>query len=156
MRALTRDTGATLLVNRRLDVAEIVGADGVHVPELGLPTTEIRRHWPSLPFIGVSRHDRAGLETASQERASFAFLSPVFHVPGKAPPIGLHGFRAAIAGVGMPTYALGGIRPEDLKPLLRAGAFGIAIRRAIFASNKPNEVLLRFLSELDKSLSNGE
>lgn len=156
LRLVTRATGTTLTVNRRPDVAEIVGADGVHLPELGLPAADVRERWPSLPVIGVSRHDRTGLEAAERAQASYAFLSPVFDVPGKAPPIGIHGFRETIAGVGMPTYALGGIRPEDLKPLLSAGAFGVGIRRAIYASDQPRETLQRFLCELDKMLANGE
>ncbi|MGB5372745.1 MAG: thiamine phosphate synthase, partial [Polyangiales bacterium] len=137
LRAITRDTGSALTVNRRTDLAAIVDADGVHLPELGLPPTEIREHWRSLTILGVSRHDRAGLEAAARERASYAFVSPIFHVPAKAQPMGIHGFRAAIAGVEMPTYALGGVRPEDFTPLLRAGAFGVAIRRAVYAAEQP-------------------
>lgn len=156
LRLLTRAAGSVLTVNRRPDVAEIVGADGVHLPELGLPATAIREQWPSLPMIGVSRHDRAGLEAAERAQASYALLSPVFAVPGKARPIGIHGFREAIVGVGIPTYALGGIGPEDLKPVLSAGAFGIGIRRAIYASGQPQEALRRFVRELDKILTNGE
>jgi len=156
LRAITRDTGSALTVNRRTDLAEIMGADGVHLPELGLPPTEIREHWPSVSILGVSRHDRRGLEAAERERASYALLSPVFHVPGKARPMGAHGFREAIAGVEMPTYGLGGVRPEDLTPLLRAGAFGVAIRRAVYAAKEPNEAVRLFLRELDKYLSNGE
>ncbi|MDH3652647.1 MAG: thiamine phosphate synthase [Myxococcales bacterium] len=156
LRAITRDTGNALTVNRRTDLAEIIGADGVHVPELGLPPTEIRQHWPSVRILGVSRHDRRGLEAAERARASYAFLSPIFHVPGKTRPMGVHGFRAAIAGVEMPTYALGGVRPEDLTPLLRAGAFGVAIRRAVYASEQPNEAVRLFIRELDKHLPNGE
>ena len=156
LRAITRDTGSALTVNRRTDLAAIVGADGVHLPELGLPPAEIHQHWPSFPILGVSRHDRRGLEAAVRERASYALLSPVFHVPGKARPLGVHGFRDAIAGVEMPTYALGGLRPEDLTPLLRAGAFGVAIRRAVYASEQPNEEVQLFLRELDKFLSSGE
>jgi thiamine-phosphate pyrophosphorylase len=153
---VTRGSGSALLVNRRVDVAQIVGADGVHLPELALPVTEIRKQWPELSMIGVSRHDSAGLMAAEQDRASYAFLSPVFNVPGKAQPIGIHGLRSAIADVGIPTYALGGIGAEDWKALLAAGAFGVAIRRAIYATSEPGEALQRFVRELDKSLANGE
>jgi thiamine-phosphate pyrophosphorylase len=156
LRAITRDTGSALTVNRRADLAAIVGADGVHLPELGLPPARIRERWPSLTILGLSRHDRTGLGAAARESASYAFLSPIFHVPGKAQPMGVHGFREAIAGVGMPTYALGGVRPEDLTPLLRAGAFGVAIRRAVYAAAQPHEAIRLFLRELDKCLSNGE
>jgi len=156
LRAVTHATGSALTVNRRADVAQIVGADGVHLPEHGLPVASLRQQWPELGMIGASRHDRPGLQGAEQDHATYAFLSPIFHVPGKAPPVGIHGFRAAIAGVGIPTYALGGIAPEDSRALIAVGAFGVAIRRAIYEAGQPHEVLQRFVHELDKSLSNGE
>ena len=156
LRSVTRAAGCALAVNRRVDVAQIVGADGVHFPERGLPMADVRQQWPAFGMLGVSRHGAPGLEAAEQDGASYAFLSPVFDVPGKAPPIGIHGFRAAIAGVGIPTYALGGVGPEDWSALVSAGAFGIAIRRAIYTASEPAEALRRFLGELDKSRANSE
>ncbi len=156
LREVTRATGSTLAVNRRVDVAQIVSADAVHLPELGLSIAGLRKLWPEFPMMGVSRHDRAGLMAAEHDRATYAFLSPVFHVPGKARPIGIHGFRSAIADVGIPTYALGGIGDEDWKALLAAGAFGVAIRRAIYSVSEPGEALQRYVRELDKNLANGE
>jgi thiamine-phosphate pyrophosphorylase len=156
LREVTRATGSVLTVNRRVDVAQIVGADGVHLPELGLPAPEVREQWPALGMVGVSRHDALGLQAAEQDSATYAFLSPIFNVPGKAPPIGIHGFGSAIADVGIPTYALGGIGAQDCGALVAAGAFGIAIRRAIYEATQPGEALLQFVRELDKSLANGE
>lgn len=156
LRALTRATGSVLTVSRRPDVAEIVEADGAHLPELGLLPSEIAPHFPSLSMLGVSRHDRPGLEAATREGATYAFLSPVFQVPGKAQPIGIHGFREAIAGVEMPTFALGGIRPEDVKPLISGGAAGVAIRRAVYEAADPKATLQAFIRELDKCPPNGE
>lgn len=156
LRAVTQATGHALTVNRRVDVAEIIGADGVHLPELGLPIAGIRKQWPALGMVGVSRHDAAGLEAAEQDSATYAFLSPVFNVPAKTQPIGIHGFRGAIADVGIPTYALGGIGHQDCRALVAAGAFGVAIRRAIYEATQPGEALLQFVHELDKGLANGE
>lgn len=156
LRTVTRESGSAFTVNRRPDVAVITGADGVHLPERGLPIGDVREQWPILGMIGVSRHDRLGLKAAERDRADYTFLSPIFHVPGKAPPIGIHGFRAAIADVGLSTYALGGIGPADLKALFAAGAFGVAVRRAIYAESDPREALQRFVHALDKSLANGE
>ena len=156
LRAVTQASGSPLTVNRRADVAQIVGADGVHLPELGLPAGDIREHWPALGMLGVSRHDAPALKAAEKDSTTYAFLSPIFHVPGKAQPIGIHGFRSAIADVGIPTYALGGIGAEDWKALIAAGAFGVAIRRAIYSASQPDEALQQFLLELDKSRGNGE
>jgi len=107
-------------------------------------------------MVGVSRHDRRGLERAVQDRATYAFLSPIFDVPHKAPPIGIHGFHTAIANVGIPTYALGGIGPDDLPALLAAGAHGVTIRRSIYGAANPRQVLRLFVRALDKSAASGE
>ncbi len=156
LRALTARAGCALCINQRADVAQIVQADGVHLPERGLSPSDVRAQWPELPMIGASRHDAVGLSVAAQEGASYAFLSPVFEVPEKAEPLGVGGFERAIADVEIPTYALGGITPGDVAPLFDAGAHGIAIRRAIYGASHPRETLERFLRELDKSLAGGE
>lgn len=150
LRAATASTGSCLVVSRRADVARIIGADGVHLPESGLPIEQVRRHWPSLAIIGVSRHDRAGLVAAQEAGATYAFLSPVFEVPGKNPPIGVEGFRRAIAGLRIPVFALGGIGPENASQLVEAGAHGVAVRRAIYEANDPRIVIDALVRRLDK------
>jgi thiamine-phosphate pyrophosphorylase len=156
LRELTSQAGAPLTINRRPDVAQIVAADGVHLPERGLQPDEVSRHWPGIGLIGVSRHTGAGLRKAEERGASYAFLSPVFEVPGKGSPMGIEGFSQAIEGVGIPTFALGGLSREHIAELMRAGAWGIAVRRAIYASSEPDEALGGLVRELDKSARGGE
>ena len=156
LRVMTASVGSPLLVNRRADLAQIVGADGVHLPDTGLPIGRIRQEWPLLEIIGVSRHDRAGLLAAQEAGATYAFLSPVFEVPGKNPPIGVDGFRQAISGLEIPVFALGGIGLEDMEPLLHAGAHGVAVRRAIYDAAEPRIVVDGFLRRLDKNHANVE
>jgi thiamine-phosphate diphosphorylase len=156
LRDATRQSGSPLTVNRRADVAQIVGADGIHLPELGLAPASIRAQWPAFALIGVSRHDRAGLERAKAEGATFAFLSPVFAVPDKGEPLGVEGFTSAIADVGIPTYALGGIQSEQVQPLLSAGAAGLAVRRAIYDAKDRRAALQALVYALDKNRRSGE
>ncbi len=151
LRTITAEAGCAMTVNGRADVAEIVEADGVHLPERGLPIDEVRQQWPAFRWVGVSRHDRAGLEEAEAHGADYAFLSPVFAVPGKGAPLGPIGFAEAIAPVGIPSYALGGVTVPDVGPLRRAGGFGVALRRAIYDDPEPGEALGRMIVALDKS-----
>lgn len=150
LRELTAQSGAFLTVNGRPDVAQIVEADGVHLGELGLLPEQVARVFPEFRLIGVSRHDRRGLEEAARHGASYAFLSPVLDVPGKGPPLGIHGFRDAIVGVGIPTFALGGLSDAHVPALHASGAEGVAIRRAIYDSTEPREALRAFVRALDK------
>lgn len=156
LRAITSDAGSLLSINRRPDVAQIVAADGLHLPERGFGPRDVARHFPRIGIVGVSRHDRAGLEAAMREGASYAFLSPVFEVPEKAAPLGVEGFAQAIEDVGIPTFALGGVTPERVRSLIGAGAVGIAVRRAIYCASDPGRALRRFLRELDNPPQNGE
>jgi thiamine-phosphate pyrophosphorylase len=156
LRVATARWGCFLTVNRRSDVAQIVDADGVHLPERALTPSAVRGVWPTGSLFGVSRHDRPGLVGAATEKATYAFLSPVFNVPGKARPIGIEGFATQIADVGIPTYALGGISAAHVAPLIAAGARGIAVRRAIYDARDPRAALQRLVAELDKTASNGE
>jgi len=156
LRDITAAAGCALSINRRPDVAQIVAADGVHLPEHGLPADEVLQQWPGLRWVGVSRHHGAGLRSASARRATYGFLSPVFAVPDKGAPLGLTAFRDAIAGVAIPTYALGGVTPRDVNALLHAGAFGIAVRRAIYDADAPDQALAELLVALDKNEPTGE
>lgn len=156
LRAITASVGSPLLVNQRADVAQIIGADGVHLPETGLPIARVRQQWPHLEIIGASRHDRAGLIAAQKAGATYAFLSPVFEVPDKNAPIGVEGFRQTIAGLQIPVLALGGIGPEDVEPLLEAGAHGVAVRRAVYEAEEPQTIVDEFVRRLDKNHANVE
>jgi thiamine-phosphate pyrophosphorylase len=156
LRAITSAAGSVLSVNRRPDIAQIVAADGVHLPERGFMPQDVARHWPRIEIIGVSRHDRAGLQAARREAASYAFLSPVFEVPGKVEPIGIEGFARAIADVGIPTFALGGLTLERVRGVMGTGAAGVAVRRAIYGASDPGEALRRLLRELDNRPRTGE
>jgi thiamine-phosphate pyrophosphorylase len=154
LRAITREAGARLVINGRLDVALAVGADGVHLPEGGLPPAAVRALAPDA-LVGASCHDARGLERAAREGADYAVLGPVGHVPGKSPPLGLEGFRALVAGARVPVLALGGVGAEDAPALLEAGAHGVAVIRAVARASDPAAALRALLTALDIGAARG-
>ena len=150
LREITRSAGSPLVVNQRADVALVIGADGVHLPERSVPATELRQAWPEFSLLGQSRHDRAGIEKADRDGVDYAFLSPVFDVPGKGASMGLDGFEAAVRGIRLPVYALGGITPFSAGELTAAGAYGVAVRRLIYRTAHPGQIVRELLDVLDK------
>ncbi len=120
-------TGVPLLVSARVDLAMAVGAVGVHLPERGHAPHEVRALWPGA-LIGVSRHDRAGLEQA--HGADYATLSPFASTPCKGAPLPLETFRQAAEASPIPVLALGGVDADNCDAALRAGARGVAFIRA--------------------------
>ncbi len=82
VRAGMASTATRLLVNGRPDVALAAGADGVQVPEAGLPLSEVKRAFPTLT-VGASCHSVEAARRAAGEGADFVLLGPVFATPGK-------------------------------------------------------------------------
>jgi thiamine-phosphate pyrophosphorylase len=137
-----------LLVNDRLDVALLVGADGVHLPSAGVPIADARRLLGPAKLIGRSCHSRAEVEAARDAGADFATFSPVYDTPSKRPygaPVGIEALRDAV-GVGLHLVALGGITPERAVEARRAGAEGVAAIRAWLADGDPGAALRALLA----------
>jgi len=54
------------------------------------------------------------------------------------------------ATVRLPVIAIGGITPERVADVLRAGAHGVAAISAILAAESPGDATRRFLEALDR------
>ena len=121
--------GQRVLVNSRPDIAELTGALGVHLPEDGLDPRSVRRSFPGL-LVGVSRHDRPGLEAAVASGVDYALLGPVFETPGKgAWALGRDRFEEMGRGIAIPVFGVGGIDPATAGEVIAAGARGVAAIR---------------------------
>jgi thiamine-phosphate diphosphorylase len=138
LRAATRAAGAALLVNDRVDVALAAGADGVHLPAAALPTAAARRLLGPEAWIGRSTHAPAEAEAAAAGGADYVVLGPIYATPSKAAfgePLGPGALAAA--GARVPLVAIGGITPERVAEVRGAGAYGIAVVRAVLAAPDP-------------------
>jgi thiamine-phosphate diphosphorylase len=145
LREVCQARAAKLLINDRVDIALHVGADGVHVPEQGLPVEAARSLLGPGALIGASCHDSVGLERAAKAGASFATLSPVFATPDKGQPLGVERFAALTRDAALPIFALGGVQSEHALQLRAAGAAGLAAISAIFGADDAGAAALRFL-----------
>jgi thiamine-phosphate pyrophosphorylase len=128
-----------------VDIALACDADGVQVPEKGLPIEAIRPLLRAHMQVGASCHDAAGLRRAAHGGAHFATLAPVFEVPGKNPALGIEGFRSMCAEFTLPVVALGGIGRIQIPDLLIAGARGISLIREVFDAADPAQTLAECL-----------
>jgi thiamine-phosphate pyrophosphorylase len=118
-----------LLVNARADIALAAGADGVHLPADGVPVAAVRERWGSRLLIGCSTHDEAEVAAAAASGADYVTFGPVQASPDKGPPTG-NAALAAVAELGVPVLALGGLGVADVPAVAAAGAAGLAAIRA--------------------------
>jgi thiamine-phosphate pyrophosphorylase len=152
LRRLTREYGAKLLINDRIDVALAVGADGVHLGKAGLPVVEARRILGSKGLIGYSAHSTVEAAQAQLGGADFVTLGPVYRTPSKTlygEPLGLGALAEATRSVTIPVFALGGVKQTSVAEVLSAGAHGVALISAVMAAPNPRhetESLLRTIT----------
>jgi thiamine-phosphate pyrophosphorylase len=152
LRLLTREYGAKLLINDRIDIALAVGADGVHLGKAGLPLPEARRILGSERLIGYSAHSADEALQAQLCGADFVTLGPVYHTPSKArygEPLGLSALSEAARSVTIPIFALGGVKQATVAEVLSGGARGVALISAVMAAPNPRaetEMLLRTIA----------
>jgi 8-oxo-dGTP diphosphatase len=126
--ALARPHGARVLINSDIDLAQRLGADGVHLTAAQLARMERR---PALGWCAASCHNAEELARAAQLGVDFAVLGPVQATPTHpgSMPLGWEGFTALARGATLPVFALGGMKPGDMETAWRRGAQGIAMVR---------------------------
>src|SRR5256885_9095760 len=84
LRALTRERGALLIVNDRVDVALAVEADGAHIGQEDMPARLARRLLGSKRILGVSAANMEEAEEAAGGGADYLGGGPNFPSLGKA------------------------------------------------------------------------
>ncbi|WP_339932606.1 thiamine phosphate synthase [uncultured Brevundimonas sp.] len=127
LRRLTTERGVRLLIGLDADLAEAVGADGVHLPERALDQAlTLRRRHPRWQVTGAV-HSAAALAGAGA--LSAAVLSPVFAAGGASghrSALGVAAFAAIVRAAPVPVYALGGVNATNADTLRGSGACGLA------------------------------
>lgn len=125
-----KETGCWLIVNDRVDVALAVGARGVQLASHSLTVAEARVAAPAM-LVGASVHSVKEAVDAEAAGASWCVAGTVFETPSHAGrvPARTDFIEEVVRSVRIPVIAIGGVRPEDVAALKRAGAHGVATIR---------------------------
>lgn len=141
VRRWTRDIGVLFLVNDRPDIAQLAGADGVHLGQDDVPVLAARKIVGPDALIGVSTHTRSQIQTATADGADYIGVGPTFPSRTKAftefP--GLPFVQVAAAEATLPAFILGGITETNIGEVVAAGGTRIAVASAITTSPTPRD-----------------
>lgn len=135
---MARKFGALFVVNDRVDVALVTGADGVHVGQEDLPARETRRLLPRPVILGVSAGTVDEARRAEKDGADYLGVGPLFRTatkPDAGDPLGIDGFARIVRSVSIPVVAIGGITLDTVAAVMGAGASGIAVASAVAAAD---------------------
>jgi len=126
LREATLDRDTVLLIGLDAELADLVEADGVHLPERARDQAEglaaARPDW----LVTAAAHSRI---VSAIPGLDALVVSPVFPAGGRStvrPALGPAGFTSWVEAAPCPVYALGGIDSGNVRSLVGSGACGIA------------------------------
>src|SRR5579883_1476389 len=124
------------------DFAYLLGA-ALHVGQDDLPPVAARRVIGEN-VMGFSTHNRLQLTRANEEPVDYLALGPIFSTRSKLrpdPEIGLERLRELRPLTPKPVVAIGGIRQENARQVLAAGADSVAVIAALWDTQaSPKEI----------------
>jgi thiamine-phosphate pyrophosphorylase len=129
MLPLTRADGVPLILNDYPDLLREVDADGCHVGQEDAGIASARELAGRNCIIGKSTHTLAQAQAAEREGADYIGFGPLFPTGTKpaAKAIGLSGIRTLHEQVNLPIFCIGGVKLENLREIVRAGAKRVCI-----------------------------
>jgi len=151
LRTVTREFGARLLINDRIDLALAVEADGVHLGGHSLPVAVARQLLGPDRLLGVSTHRLDEIHAAAQNGADFVTFGPIYPTPSKlslGAPLGLEPLATACVASPLPLFALGGVTLSRLAELRTVGCGRFACIAAILSAPSPAIAASTFLLPL--------
>lgn len=140
-----------LFINDRIDIALACGADGIQLSETSLPVKIARRLTGPSMLIGRSVHDLDTAISAESDGADLIILGSIFDTPSHP---GIHGkgleFVEQVAHIiKIPTIGIGGIDKHNIGDVVRTGAIGAAVTRALMESDEPHIDAAHLRKQLD-------
>ena len=135
------DGRAILMVSRSLDLARACGSDGVHLPEDVPDFLEQKGMLGGEFLLGRSVHSLETAVEAHRRGVDYLIAGTIFDTrshPG-VKAAGKAFLRQLTREVDIPVLAIGGVNVDNAGEVMGAGASGVAVIRAVLASDNPGE-----------------
>lgn len=153
LQPICREHGVPLIVNDDWRLAATTGADGVHLGAEDGDVAVARARLGASALLGASCYDDLALAAnAVAAGADYVAFGAFFPSPTKP-----HAPRASVqllsnaTGLGVPRVAIGGIRPDNARPLIASGASMIAVISGLFDAVDPAASVRAYLSCFEPS-----
>lgn len=130
-----RSRGVTVILNDDPQLASVLGCDGVHVGQEDASVKQARADLGPKALIGATCHDSRHLAmTAGEQGADYVAFGAVYETATKTPKsrASLELFTWWRELFELPCVAIGGITPDNARPVIEAGADYLAVSGGIW------------------------
>jgi thiamine-phosphate pyrophosphorylase len=151
-----RNHNSILIINDNPLIAKAVKADGVHLGKEDMTPREARELLGSAAIIGGTANTIEDVERLAEEGVDYIGAGPFRFTNTKenlSPVLGLQGYEAILDHcrknkISIPIIAIGGIKTEDVKPLMQKGIYGIAVSSAVNLAEDPSAAIRKFRNKI--------
>ncbi len=127
-----------ILINDRIDIAQAIDADGVHLGQSDMPIKLARKILGRDKVIGISAGNVKEAIDAEEDGADYLGIGTIFYTGTKKDiktPIGIEGLKEVCNSIKIPSVAIGGINETNFREVLSTGTNGISVISAILDQN---------------------
>ncbi|MGL5329840.1 MAG: thiamine phosphate synthase [Peptostreptococcaceae bacterium] len=151
LRLLTKKYNAYLIINDRVDIAQIVDADGVHVGQSDINANEVRKLIGKDKILGVSVGSVKEAKHAKAYGADYIGVGTMFNTSTKldAKLVSIDVLNDIKKQVDIPIVLIGGINLDNIITLKHIKPDGYAVVSAILGSENIYEESKRWIKLVD-------
>ena len=139
-----------LIINDRIDIAQAIDADGVHLGQEDLPLGLARKILGPDKIIGISARTIEDAKRAEKEGADYLGVGAMFTTNTKdnTVRITVDRLKEIKSSVNIPLVAIGGINQSNINELKDGKMDGVAVVSAILSHAKPREAAENLLKSI--------
>ena len=148
---MARSYDAQVLVNNRVDLALLSGADGVHIGQTDIDVGGVREMMRASSIVGLATHTGEEVAAADSEDVSYIAVGPVYPTrtkAGKYTTVGLELVKHASLVQPRPVVAIGGITLDRAADVVSAGASAVAVVSDLLVDNNPGRRVSDYIDRL--------
>ena len=127
VKEICKNYGVLFIINDRLDIAQIVKADGVHLGQSDMPIEKAREILKDRFLIGATARNMEEAKRVELLGADYIGSGAIFGTSTKdnAKKLEMEELKKIVASVKIPVFAIGGININNVSSLKNIGLQGI-------------------------------
>ena len=145
LKPLCKSYNAVFLLDDHVELCKEIEADGVHLGKTDMNPTQAREILGKNFIIGSTCNTYQDIENLKNSPIDYIGLGPFRFTTTKeniSPVLGIEKYYPIVKeclanNIRIPIVAIGGIRADDILPLLQTGIKGVALSSAILQAENP-------------------
>ena len=151
VKKICKNYGALFIINDRLDIAQAVEADGVHLGQTDMPIEKARKILKNKFLIGATARNAKDAKKAELLGADYIGSGAIFGTSTKdnAKKLEMEDLKKIVNSVKIPVFAIGGINISNVSLLKNIGLQGICLVSGILSEKDCKKAVEFMLKNLN-------